>query len=252
MALIELIQVKKSFRGSGRPVEALRGVSFAAAAGEVTVLLGPNGSGKSTALKIIVGLMRADVGYCRIFGGDPQHPEVRRRIGYMPEGAYFNGIAQGEASLRFLGGLSGLRGGHLNKRIAEVAALTGIRHCLNRPVRTYSKGEAQRLGLAQALLYEPEVLILDEPTTGLDPLATHRFIETLCEIRAGGTGILLCTHALAQVEALCDAVVILHQGEVAGQGPLPDLLVQNGATSLDDLFLRLCASPRLSLDEVSP
>ncbi|MCC5839543.1 MAG: ABC transporter ATP-binding protein [Opitutales bacterium] len=252
MALIELIAVKKTFRSSGRGVEALRGVSLSAAAGEVTVLLGPNGSGKSTALKILVGLMGADAGTCRLFGGNPEDPAIRRRFGYMPEGAYFNGMAKGGASLRFLGRLSGLHGARLAKRIAEVAAVTGIRDCLNRPVRTYSKGEAQRLGLAQALLHEPEVLILDEPTTGLDPLATHRFLETLREIRAGGTGILLCTHALAQVETLCDAVVILNSGEVAAQGSLPELLLKFGATSLEDLFLRLCASPRRPRAEVSP
>lgn len=243
MALIELTGVKKTFRSGGRRVEALRGVSLRAAAGEITALLGPNGSGKSTALKILVGLLDADEGTCRIFGGDPRDPAVRLRLGYMPEGAYLNGSATGEASLRFLGRLSGVSKDNLANRIADTAEITAITHCLQRPVRTYSKGEAQRLGLAQALLHEPEVLILDEPTTGLDPLATHRFVETLRKIRARGTGILLCTHALAQVEGLCDSVVILNAGRVAGHGRLPELLHEDEQPgSLERLFLRLCAS----------
>jgi ABC-2 type transport system ATP-binding protein len=192
--------------------------------GGVFGLLGPNGSGKSTTIKIILGLMQSTSGTCRVLEGSAADPEVRRRIGYLPESPDFYRFLTGWELLEFFGRMSGLRGPALGKNVERVLDWVGLAEASGRKIGTYSKGMLQRAGLAQALVHDPDLVILDEPTAGVDPIGAQVIAEIIRALKASGKSVLLSSHLLAQVEGVCDRVAILDRGKVVLEGSVEELL----------------------------
>jgi ABC-2 type transport system ATP-binding protein len=207
-----------------RSIVAVSDLTLRVEAGQVYGLLGPNGSGKSTTLKIILGLVRPTRGKTEIFGRDSREVSSREAIGFLPESPYFPKYLTGAETLRYYGKLCGARGAQLERRIAELLELVGLTNAGNRHLRGYSKGMLQRIGLAQALVNEPRLVVLDEPTTGLDPSGSREIQDLILELKKRGITVLLSSHLLGQVQEVCDRVGILARGSLVREGRLDDLL----------------------------
>jgi len=199
-----------------KEVPALNGVTLRVERGTIFGLLGPNGAGKTTLLKILLGLCDLTSGSASLLGNNPGDTAARRRVGYLPEQMRLPDYIKAPAFLRYMGRLNGVHGAELKKRIPALLEQVGLAG-VKKPAKAYSKGMLQRLGLAQALLNDPELLILDEPTDGLDPVGRKQVRDLLQALRAAGKTIFLNSHMLSEVELVCDQVVILHQGLVARQ-----------------------------------
>jgi ABC-2 type transport system ATP-binding protein len=193
-------------------------------AGQVYGLLGPNGSGKSTTIKLILGLLRPTAGSSAIFGVPSARVEARREVGYLPEAPYFHRHLTGRELVRFYARLCGLKGASLERRMAEVVALVGMTEAADRRVGTYSKGMLQRIGLAQALVHDPKLLILDEPTAGVDPMGSAAIAQTILALKAQGKTVLITSHLLGQMEEICDRVAILDRGRMVLEGAVAELV----------------------------
>jgi ABC-2 type transport system ATP-binding protein len=191
---------------------------------EVFGLLGPNGSGKTTTIKMLLGLLHPTRGHALVLGGSGTNPRITARIGFLPEESYLYRFLNARETLDFYGRLFGLAGKVREARIEALLDMVGLRAVASRPVGTYSKGMARRIGLAQALINDPDLLILDEPTTGLDPIGTRQIKDLILNLAERGKTILLCSHLLADVEDVCDRIAILYGGKVQVQGPVNDLL----------------------------
>jgi len=215
-----------------RVTVALRDLNLEIAPGEVYGLLGPNGSGKSTTLKIILGLISPTRGSVTIFGRDNSVVAVRREIGFLPENAYFHKFLTGAETLRFHAKLSGLRGSETAARINELLAKVGLTDARDARLSTYSKGMLQRIGLAQALIHNPKLLVLDEPTAGVDPAGSRDIQDMIASLKNHGTTVLLSSHLLTQVQEVCDRVGILHRGRLLREGRLESLLGIENQTEL--------------------
>lgn len=215
-----------------RLVVAVRNLDLEVTRGQVYGLLGPNGSGKSTTLKIILGLVAPTSGSARIFGRDSDQVASRQSVGFLPENPYFYKFLTGAETLRFYGKLCGLRGGRLKRRIDEMLALTGLTSARDRRLGGYSKGMLQRIGLAQALIQEPALLVLDEPTAGVDPAGARDIRALILDLKSRGMTVLLSSHLLSQVQEICDRVGILANGALVREGPLRDLLGLENQTQL--------------------
>jgi ABC-2 type transport system ATP-binding protein len=207
-----------------RSVVAVRDLNLEVAPGQIYGLLGPNGSGKSTTLKIILGLVTPTRGRAQIFGRGSDRVASRESVGFLPESPYFYKFLTGEETLRFYGKLCGLRGGTLKSRVEEMLALVGLTNARKRRLGGYSKGMLQRIGLAQALIQEPALLVLDEPTAGVDPAGAREIRDLILELKTRGITVLLSSHLLGQVQEICDRVGILANGVLVREGALPDLL----------------------------
>ena len=218
-------------------VKAVDGLSLLLAPGEIVGFLGTNGAGKTTTIKMITGLLRPDAGEVSVFGGDPSDPAVRARIGYMPEVATYYPYLNARELLAFYGGICGLDAKAVRERTDSLLESVGLADAAKRPLRTYSKGMLQRAGIAQALLNDPDLLVLDEPFTGLDPLARIHFRELLRSLREKGKAVFFSSHELGETELLCDRVAIMKKGRCVYQGPVKDL-AGDGASNLERLFLR--------------
>jgi ABC-2 type transport system ATP-binding protein len=218
--MIEITDVTKSYG----PIEALRGVTFNVAAGEVVGLLGPNGAGKSTAIKIITGYLQADSGEVKVDGLDvlTHTREVQARLGYLPENAPLYPELSVQAYLRMMADLREIPREEQPARLSEAIYATGLTEHLTRPIGQLSKGFRQRVGLAQAILHKPRLLILDEPTVGLDPTQIIE-IRNLIRRLARHSTILFSSHILPEVEAACDRVIIIMNGQVKADARLADL-----------------------------
>lgn len=220
---------ESSFRG--QEVHALKELDLAVNSGEIFAYLGPNGSGKTTTIKMLLGLIFPTAGSIEILGKkDIASKEVRQNIGYLPEGAYYPDFLRGEEILRFYGQLYGLGGKHLETRIGEVLEEVGMTHARKRLLRGYSKGMRQRIGLAQALISDPQILILDEPTTGLDPIARKEMRDILATLRDRGKTLMISSHELLEVELISDRAGILYQGELQKLGTIDELLTDRDIT----------------------
>ncbi len=203
---------------------AVDGVTFDVRQGEVFGLLGPNGSGKSTTIKLILGLLKKTRGRLTVFGRSPHDVAVKRRIGYLPEESYLYPFLDARETLDYYGRLFGLEHRTRAKRIDELLDMVGLAAVQHRQVREYSKGMQRRIGIAQALINDPEFLILDEPTTGLDPLGTRQIKDLIIHLGRRGKTILLSSHLLSDVEDCVDRMVILYGGRIRAEGSCDDLL----------------------------
>src|SRR4029077_3071637 len=190
-------------------VVAVRDLDLRVQPGEVYGLLGPNGSGKSTTLKIILGLVLPTLGKTEIFGRNSNHVATHEAIGFLPENPYFYKYLTGVETLRFFGRLCGLRGSQLQQRINELLGVVGLTNARYRRLGTYSKGMLQRIGLPQALINEPKLVVLDEPTAGVDPAGSREIRNLIVDLKRRGITVLLSSHSLAQVQEFCDHGVIL-------------------------------------------
>lgn len=228
----QLSRVFKDFwqRDAARAVSNL---SFEVRRNEVFGLLGPNGSGKSTTIKMILGLLRPSSGRVALFGKSPTDVAVKRRVGYLPEESYMYGFLNGRETLQYYAKLFELDYRTRERRIDELLDMLGIAHAQHRPVREYSKGMQRRIGIAQALVNDPEFLVLDEPTTGLDPIGTRQIKDLIIELGRRGKTVLLSSHLLADVEDCVDRLVILYGGQVRAEGTCESLLEAQERTTLE-------------------
>jgi ABC-2 type transport system ATP-binding protein len=215
-----------------RGVVAVKDLSLRIEPGEVYGLLGPNGSGKSTTLKIILGLVSPTHGRTEIFGRDSRLVESREAVGFLPENPYFYKYLTGAETLRFFGRLCGMTGAALKSRVNELLDLVGLNKARDRRLGTYSKGMLQRIGLAQALIHDPRLVVLDEPTAGVDPAGSREIRDLIMDLKRRGITVLLSSHLLAQAQEICDRIGILSDGVLVREGRLQDLIAIENQTEL--------------------
>jgi len=239
--LVEVAHLKKVFKDFwGRPkVTALHDVGLSIHKKEVCALIGPNGSGKTTLVKILLGLLFPTSGSAKVFGQNCFETSNKYRIGFLAEENCFYKHLTGEETLNFYGRLLSLPYVERHDRVHELLKLTGMEHAAKRPLGEYSLGMLRRIGLAQALLADPELLILDEPTNGLDPLGIEEVHQLILELKARGKAILISTHLLAESDEICDQLVLLHQGTVLAEGKTHELHQQHDTHNMKELFLKL-------------
>jgi ABC-2 type transport system ATP-binding protein len=211
------------------PFVALAGLSLTVGKGEIFGFLGPNGAGKTTTLKVLLGLVRATSGTAVLLGKPAGDVHTRRRIGFLPESPYFYDYLSAEEFLAFYGQLAGLSRSDISHRISDLLDLVGLAEARHRQLRKFSKGMLQRIGLAQALIHDPELVILDEPMTGLDPLGRKQVRDLILSLRDRGKTVFFSTHILPDVEMICDRVGIVMKGRMLASGRV-DELVRQGNT----------------------
>jgi ABC-2 type transport system ATP-binding protein len=228
-------------------VEAVTGTSFKVKRGEIFGLLGPNGAGKTTTIKAILRLIFPTEGEIRIFGRSADDREAAKRVGYMPENPYVYQYLKPLEFLDLCGRLVGIPKTDRRARSEEMIDKVGLRHAMDRPIGKFSKGMMQRIGLAQALLHDPELLVLDEPMSGLDPIGRKEVRDLLVEQRERGKTLLFTSHILSDVELLCDRVVIMQQGEITSEGQVHDLLETAGR----QVEIRLSSASQALKDSLS-
>lgn len=231
---VEVEHLTKVFRSgfTRKPLLAVRDLSFTVKRGEVYGLIGPNGCGKSTTMKVILGLLRATRGSARIFGNDSSRVASRADVGFLPENPYFYKHLSGRETMHFYGRLCGMRGKELKERSEEVLAIAGLTSAAERRVGGYSKGMLQRVGLAQALIQRPRLLILDEPTAGVDPVGSRRIRDLILELKQQGITIVVTSHLLEQIQEVCDRVGIMSNGRMVREGPLQELITVETQTQM--------------------
>jgi len=233
---ISIENLTKEFRNPSvfdrSTVTAVRNLNLTVEAGHVYGLLGPNGSGKSTTMKIVLGLVTPTSGKTFIFGRDSSDVESREAVGFLPENPYFYKFLTGSETLAFYGKLCGLGGKMLRERSRELLALVGLEDAADRRVGGYSKGMLQRIGLAQALVQEPRLLVLDEPTAGVDPAGSRQIRDLILRLKERGITVMLCSHLLSQVQEICDRIGIMHHGELLREGALEELISIENQTEL--------------------
>ena len=231
---VEIRDLVKDFKTSFRRqmLRAVDGVSIRIMPGEVYGLIGPNGSGKSTTMKALLGLVAPTSGTCAIFGKDSLKTDSRHDVGFLPENPYFYKHLSGAETLRFYGKLCGLTGRALEDRIGELLALVDLESARDRRIAGYSKGMLQRIGLAQALIQKPRLVILDEPTAGVDPLGSRQIRDLIFKLREQGITVFLCSHLLEQVQEVCDHVGMIFRGKIVRAGRLDDLIAIEDQTEI--------------------
>jgi len=224
---------------------AVDNVDFEVRQGEVFGLLGPNGSGKSTTVKLILGLLYPTKGHIEVFGHSPRHVQTKSRIGYLPEESYLYRYLNSRETLNFFGNLFQLPKGERNSRTEQLLEMVGLNNVQTRVVGEFSKGMQRRIGLAQALINDPDLVILDEPTSGLDPIGCREMKDLILALARRGKTVILSSHLLADVEDVCDRVVIYYGGKVQAMGTLKELL-----TEPDTLRITTPVLPRVTLERV--
>src|SRR5881392_3133465 len=218
----------------GRPkVRALDDLNLTINRGEVFGLLGPNGSGKSTTIKLLLGLIFPTRGKATILGEPIGSTVINSRIGFLPEESYLYRFLNGEETLKFYGRLFKIPSKELKRRVPELLDIVGLdEKSRKRKLREYSKGMARRIGLAQALINNPDLILLDEPTTGLDPIGTREMKDLILSLKQQGKTVLLCSHLLADVQDVCDRITILFRGKMMELGHVKDLLQVKDVTQI--------------------
>ncbi len=270
-AAIELRGVTKDFPVGlrGLKLRAVDNLTLDVPAGQVFGLLGPNGSGKSTTIKIILGLLEPTIGECRVVGVPSAQVESRRNVGYLPEAPYFYRYLSGAELVRFYARVCGVPRARLDTRVREVLDWVGLTGAAARRVGTYSKGMLQRVGLAQALVHDPRLVILDEPTAGVDPAGSADISQMILRLKSEGRTVLITSHLLAQIEDVCDRIAILDRGKLILEGAVAELVGRRDRQALiveslppaelDELRAWLAArgralesieQPRARLDEI--
>jgi ABC-2 type transport system ATP-binding protein len=232
--VIQTVKLTKVFRDFWRrpKVRAVDQLDLEIRRGEVFGLLGPNGSGKSTTIKLLLGLLFPTSGTIRILGRTPRDVRVKARIGFLPEETYLYPYLNAEETLEFFGRLSRIPRAERHRRVEALVDMVGLAPARRRPLREYSKGMARRIGLAQALINDPELLLLDEPTTGLDPIGAREVKDLILELKKRGKTVLLCSHLLAHAEDVCDRIGIMYAGRLWVVGDVRDLLARHQLTQI--------------------
>src|SRR5881409_411071 len=223
-----LTKVFKDFWGRPK-ARAVDDVDFEVRRGEVFGLLGPNGSGKSTTVKLILGLLYPTKGHIEVFGHSPRHVATKSRIGYLPEESYLYRYLNSRETLGFFGNLFKLSTGERTRRTDQLLDMVGLTQTRTRSVGEFSKGMQRRIGLAQALINDPDLVLLDEPTAGLDPIGCREVKDLILALARRGKTVILSSHLLSDVEDVCDRVVIYYGGRIQAMGPLKDLLARPDA-----------------------
>src|SRR3954468_19010378 len=226
-----LTKVFKDFWGRPK-ARAVDNVSFEVKKGEVFGLLGPNGSGKSTTVKMLLGLLYPTKGHIEVFGRSPRHVGTKSRIGYLPEESYLYRFLDSHETLGFFGALFDLPPAERKKRTEELLDMVGLGNVRTRVVGEFSKGMQRRIGLAQALINDPDLVILDEPTAGLDPIGCREVKDLILTLKKRGKTVILSSHLLSDVEDVCDRVVIYYGGKIQALGPLDELLAKRDAVRI--------------------
>jgi ABC-2 type transport system ATP-binding protein len=227
MAVVEIDNLTKDFSigfWKKRPIRALENLSLQVQQGEIFGFLGPNGAGKSTTLKLLMNLLQPTSGSARILGKSVDMVAMHQSIGYLPENPYFYDYLTPSELLVYMGRLFGLRQPELSKRVASLIENVGLKHASNLQLRKFSKGMVQRLGIAQAIINDPEVVFLDEPMSGLDPLGRMEVRRIIASLKARGVTVFFSSHILPDVEAICDRVAILNKGKLQEVGTLEEIL----------------------------
>jgi len=239
-----LTKVFKDFWGRPK-ARAVDNVDFDVRRGEVFGLLGPNGSGKSTTVKLLLGLLNPTKGHCEVFGHSPRHVQTKSRIGYLPEESYLYRYLNSRETLDFFGNLFELNKGDRNNRAEQLLEMVGLNQTRMRAVGEFSKGMQRRIGLAQALINDPDLVILDEPTAGLDPIGCREVKDLIVALARRGKTVILSSHLLSDVEDVCDRVVIYYGGKIQAMGTLKELLARP-----DTLRITTPVLPRETLERV--
>ncbi len=232
--IIETRSLSKTYRDfwGRQKVRALKALDLEIRRGEIFGLLGPNGSGKTTTIKLILGLLFPTSGRAMVFGKDASDVAKNERIGYLPEESYLYKFLNAEETLDFYGRLFDMPASSRRQRIDELIDRVGLKWARRRQLKEYSKGMTRRIGLAQALINDPELIVLDEPTTGLDPIGTREMKDMIIDLRAQGKTVLMCSHLLADVQDVCDRIAILYQGELKELGRVDRLLTVQDVTQI--------------------
>ncbi len=239
-----LTKVFKDFWGRSK-AHAVNDVDFDVKRGEVFGLLGPNGSGKSTTVKMLLGLLYPTKGHIEVFGQSPRHVQTKARIGYLPEESYLYRYLNSRETLDFFGNLFHLDKGDRDKRAEQLLEMVGLNQTLTRSVGEFSKGMQRRIGLAQALINDPDLIILDEPTAGLDPIGCREIKDLIIALAKRGKTVILSSHLLSDVEDVCDRVVIYYGGKIQALGTLKELLAKP-----DTLRITTPVLPRETMERV--
>ena len=226
-----LSKIYRDFWGRQK-VRALKALDLEIRRGEIFGLLGPNGSGKTTTIKLLLGLLFPTSGQALVFGKDASEVTKNERIGYLPEETYLYRFLNAEETLDFYGRLFDMPAAMRLQRAARLIEDVGLGWAKRRQLKEYSKGMARRIGLAQALINDPELIVLDEPTTGLDPIGCREMKDLILNLRAQGKTVLMCSHLLADVQDVCDRIAILHQGDLKELGRVDSLLKVRGETAI--------------------
>ena len=232
--VLEFIDLAKEFRLGLQltRVKAVRGVSLSVQAGEIFGYLGPNGAGKTTTMKMAMGLIQPTAGQVKLFGHPNEDPLMRMRVGYLPEHPYFYDYLTASEILNFYGELYGIPREERRRRVGELLELVGLSHAANRTLRGFSKGMLQRVGIAQAIINDPDLVVLDEPLSGLDPMGRKEVRDIIVTLREQGKTVFFSSHILHDIETICDRVGLLIQGKLETVGPLDTLLAQ-GTNQVD-------------------
>ncbi len=256
--LIAVSGLQKKFRLglTRKKVEAVCGIDFEVSAGDIFGFLGPNGAGKTTTIKMLTGLITPSAGTAQLFGRPVSEPKSRESVGFLPENPYIYPYLTPQEFVVISGQLAGLSGQKLKEQVAKSLKKTGIYYAKDRPARRLSKGMLQRTGMAAALVAEPELLILDEPMSGLDPIGRKEIKDLIIDERAQGRTIFFSTHILGDVETLCDRVTIMRKGKIVVRGRLDELLqsesqfTQLNLTKATEDFEAACRTNALKLTRV--
>jgi ABC-2 type transport system ATP-binding protein len=248
--IVRVDGVVKDFRpGFGlRRKRVLHGISFRVREGEIFGFVGPNGAGKTTTLKVLMGLIRATHGSASILGRDVRETAFRRHVGFLPENPYFYDYLDGREILRFYARLSGVARGEREERVERLLAWVGLADAADARLRTYSKGMLQRIGIAQALVHDPDVVFLDEPMSGLDPIGRKEIRDLILRLKGEGKTIFMNTHILSDVEMLCDRVAIIVNGRIRHEGPT-DALQMEGEREVDVVLSGITPDLATGLEE---
>ena len=242
--MIRYENVHKTYRlEGGQKVFALQGISLSVAQGEVFGCIGPNGAGKSTTIKLLLDLIRPDSGAISINSLPTSNEASRAKVGYLPENPYIYDFLTAEEYLTFAGRLSGLSSSTIRNRSDELFSKLKLEQAANRRISGYSKGMQQRTAIAAALIHDPELVVLDEPMSGLDPLGRKLIFDLIAELKQQGKTVFISSHVLTDIERLCDRVGIIVQGQLCYEGSVANL-----SAPLDELFLQVVA--KTGLDEV--
>lgn len=250
--VIETVRLSKSYRSGFRmkKVQALDNLNLQVERGEIFGFLGPNGAGKTTTIKILIGLTKSTRGYATVLGRPPRDPRVKRRVGFLPESPYFYEYLTAAEFLTLAAQLSGVSRSEIKPRVRQMLKLVRMEHAANQQMRGFSRGMLQRIGIAQALIHDPELVILDEPMGGLDPIGRKEFRDIIVGLREQGKTVFFSTHILADVEMICDRVGIIVGGSMVEVGRLSEIL-RGGVESIEITIQGVSGKFRKGLERIA-